>query len=78
MLEIKLKKTGVVILSGDLYHTLANRQFHRVPGFNASRADTLASIDRIEKIVQNTHARFVVQHSLEDFATLPKFPAFLN
>jgi len=78
VLEIKLKKTGVVVLSGDLYHTLANRQFHRVPAFNASRADTLASIDRIEKIVQNTHARIIVQHSLEDFATLPKFPAFLN
>ena len=78
VLELKLKKTGVVILSGDLYHTLANRQFHRVPVFNANRADTLASIDRIEKIVQNTHARFVVQHSLEDFNALPKFPAFLN
>lgn len=78
VLEVKLKKTGVVVLSGDLYHTLANRQFRRVPQFNASRADSLASFDRIEKIVQNTHARFVVQHSLEDFAALPKFPAFLN
>lgn len=78
VLEVKLKKAGVVILSGDLYHTLANRQFHRVPIFNSERADTLASIDRVEKIVINTHARFVVQHSPEDFAKLPKLPAYLN
>ena len=78
VLEVKLKKSGVVILSGDLYHTLANRQFHRVPIFNTERADTLASIDRVEKIVANTHARFVVQHSAEDFAKLPKLPAYLN
>jgi len=78
VLEVKLKKTGVVVLSGDLYHTDANRKFRRVPAFNASRADTLASIDRIEKIVQNTHARFIIQHSLEDIAALPKFPGYLD
>ena len=78
VLEVKLKKAGVVVLSGDLYHTDANRKFHRVPAFNASRADTLASIDRIEKIVQNTHARFVIQHSLEDIAALPKLPGYLD
>jgi glyoxylase-like metal-dependent hydrolase (beta-lactamase superfamily II) len=78
VLELKLQKAGVVILSGDLYHTLDNRKGGRVPQFNVSRADTLASIDRIEKIIKNTHARFVIQHSLEDFAALPKFPAYLD
>lgn len=78
VLEVRLKKAGVVVLSGDLYHTDANRKFRRVPAFNASRADSLASIDRIERIVQNTHARFVIQHSLEDIAALPKFPGYLD
>jgi N-acyl homoserine lactone hydrolase len=77
-LALKLQKTGVVILSGDLYHLRANRQFRRVPGFNYNRADTLASIDRIETIVKNTKARFVVQHDAEDFKALPKFPAYLD
>ena len=77
-LEVKLAKSGVVVLSGDLYHTLANRQFKRVPSFNTERADTLASMDRIEKIVKNTHARFVIQHAPEDFAKLPKLPAYLD
>jgi glyoxylase-like metal-dependent hydrolase (beta-lactamase superfamily II) len=78
VLEIKLKKSGVVILSGDLYHTRDNRKFRRVPAFNYERADTLASIDRIEAIVRNTHARLVVQHDPVDFRSLPKFPAFLD
>ncbi len=78
VLEIKLKDSGTVILSGDLYHTLANRTHRRVPSFNYSRADTLASIDRIETIVKNTKARFVTQHSPEDFKSLPKFPDYLH
>src|SRR2546421_9494443 len=54
VLEVKLRKSGVVILSGDLYHSRANRKFKRVPRLNVERADTLASIDRVEKIVKNT------------------------
>src|SRR6266478_2352785 len=30
VLEVKLRKSGVVILSGDLYHSRANRKFKRV------------------------------------------------
>jgi len=78
VLEVKLRKSGVVILSGDLYHSRANRRYKRVPRINVGRADTLASIDRIEAIVKSTKARFIVQHDVEDFATLPRFPAFLE
>lgn len=78
VLAVKLKKAGTVVLSGDLYHTRENRSARRVPAFNVSRADTLASIDRIEKIVKNTHARFIVQHDEKDFASLPVFPAYLD
>jgi glyoxylase-like metal-dependent hydrolase (beta-lactamase superfamily II) len=78
VLELKLKKSGVVILSGDLYHTHANRTAKRVPIFNTERADTLASIDRVEKIIKNTHARLVIQHAPEDFAALPKLPGYLD
>ena len=49
-----------------------------MPTFNSSRAETLASIDRIERIIKNRKARFVVQHDPVDFAALPKFPAYLE
>lgn len=78
VLELKLQKSGTVILSGDLYHSRANREFMRVPVVNVNRADTLASMGRIEKIVKNTKARLIVQHDPQDFQALPKFPAYLD
>jgi N-acyl homoserine lactone hydrolase len=78
VLVLKLAKSGTVMLSGDLYHTLDNRRFKRVPAFNVNRAETLASIDRFERIAENTKARVIVQHSKEDFDALPKVPAYLE
>lgn len=78
VLMIELAKAGPIILSGDLYHTHKNRKERNVPSFNVSRADTLASFDRVEKLVKNRKARFVVQHVQSDFDALPKFPAYLD
>ena len=77
-MQIKLKKAGTVILSGDLYHLRENHTFRRVPPFNTERADTLASMDRVETILKNTKGRLVVQHDKRDFALLPKFPKYLD
>jgi N-acyl homoserine lactone hydrolase len=78
VLELKLKKAGVVILSGDLYHLRESVKTHRLPSFNVNRADTLASMDRVDKILANTRGRLVVQHDAGDFKSLPKFPAYLE
>lgn len=77
-LELRLKKSGVVILSGDLWHLRQNYKFRRVPPFNVERADTLASIDRVSTILKNTKGRLVVQHDPGDFKSLPKFPKYLD
>ena len=71
-------KAGTGLPPGDLYHGRENRTHRRVPVFNTERADTLASMDRVERIVKNTKARFVVQHDPRDFQALPRFPAFLD
>ena len=78
VLKLKLQKSGTVILSGDLYHLQANRTFKRVPVYNVSRADTLASMSRVETIIKNTHARLIVQHDPNEFQALPKPPAYLD
>jgi N-acyl homoserine lactone hydrolase len=78
VLEIRLKKAGTVILSGDLYHLRDNYLHQRVPDFNFSRADTLASMERVEKIIKSSGARLVVQHDLGDFKGMPKFPTYLE
>lgn len=78
VLMLDLAKAGPVILSGDLYHTHENRKERNVPIFNTNRADTLASFDRVEKLIKNRKARFVVQHVQADLDALPKFPAYLD
>jgi len=71
-------KSGNVILSGDLFHTRENRAGRRMPVFNVNRAETLASMDRVEKLAARTGARVVIQHSEADFASLPKVPDYLE
>ncbi|MCH8505649.1 MAG: N-acyl homoserine lactonase family protein [Ectothiorhodospiraceae bacterium] len=78
VLMLQLTNAGTVILSGDLYHTHDNHELSRVPAINTSRAETLASIDRISRLMEKQDARLVIQHAPEDFAALPRFPAHLD
>jgi N-acyl homoserine lactone hydrolase len=83
VLLLKLAKTGTVLLSGDLYHQRSDRPRAgetggRVMTVNTSRADSLASINRIETIIKNTHARLIIQHDSDDFKSLPVSPAYLE
>jgi N-acyl homoserine lactone hydrolase len=77
-LEVRLEQSGPVILTGDLYQTTDNLKYRRVPTENTSRAESLASMDRIAEVARRTGARVVVQMAEDDFASLPKFPAFLD
>jgi N-acyl homoserine lactone hydrolase len=72
-LLVKLK-SGPVILSGDTYHTQIAREKKSVPGFNTDRAESVKSMDRLEQIVGETHAKLIIQHEPNDIAKLPAFP----
>ena len=74
-LLVKLKEKGNVLISGDLVHFHENYDTNGVPWFNASRADTLASIDRFKKIAANFKATVIIQHDARDIGKLPAFPA---
>jgi glyoxylase-like metal-dependent hydrolase (beta-lactamase superfamily II) len=78
VLLVTLANTGAVMLSGDLYHTHDNRHGRRMPIFNVNRADSLASMDRIEQIIKNKRAKLIIQHSMQDFEALPQVPRFMN
>lgn len=77
-LAVTLEKAGPIILAGDLYHSRHNLEHRCIPVFNTNRAETLASFDRMQRIVANTGARLVLSHAMEDVEALPKFPAFLD
>jgi glyoxylase-like metal-dependent hydrolase (beta-lactamase superfamily II) len=76
VLWLDLPEHGPVILSGDLYVTRDSRAHRYVPTVNSDRADTLASMARIERLARRTHAQIVVQHDTRDFAALPRPPAY--
>lgn len=66
--------SGPVLLTGDLYHSDEARAKKGIPPFNTSRAETLASIDRFERMAKNLRARVIIQHEPADIAKLPAFP----
>ncbi|MBA3667559.1 MAG: N-acyl homoserine lactonase family protein [Sphingomonas sp.] len=66
--------SGPVLLTGDLYHSDEARAKKSIPPFNTSRADTLASIDRFERMAKNLGAKVIIQHEPADIAKLPAFP----
>ena len=66
--------SGPVLLSGDLYHFTEQVENRGVPPFNHNRADTLASMDRYDRIARNLNARTIIQHEPADVVKLPAFP----
>ena len=73
-LLVKLAQMGPVVLSGDAAHFRENFEATGVPSFNTDRAQTLASLDRIKKLLANLKATFVIQHDPRDVSKLPVAP----
>lgn len=66
--------SGAVLLTGDLYHSTDARQKRGVPPFNTDRKQTLASMERFEKMAKQLNAKVIIQHEPADNGKLPAFP----
>ncbi|MFA0811129.1 N-acyl homoserine lactonase family protein [Microbulbifer epialgicus] len=77
-LMVKLENSGYVLLAGDTYHQRESRTEKLVPRFNVDRADTLASMDRVEGLVKLKKAKLIIQHDIRDFKSLPKFREYMD
>lgn len=78
VLLLTTAKSGKVLLTGDMWHLAESREKRTVPAFNFDRAQTLASMDKVEALAAATSAKVIRQHVPEDFASLPKFPDALE
>lgn len=78
VLLVNLKNTGPIILSGDLAHFKENYEHERYPDFNTSSAQTEKSFKKVKDKLAETKAHFIIQHDPEDFASMPKLPAYLD
>jgi glyoxylase-like metal-dependent hydrolase (beta-lactamase superfamily II) len=61
-LLLRLPKTGTVLLSGDAVHFQDNWDNRRVPGFNADRDQTVASMQRIADFLAREQAKLWINH----------------
>jgi N-acyl homoserine lactone hydrolase len=73
-LLVRLKGLGPVVLTGDLAIVREGYATNEVPSFNESRADSLASLDRIKRLAAKLKATVIIQHDVRDIAKLPAFP----
>jgi len=76
VLYLKLRKTGPLVLSGDLYHYPEERTQHHVPTTDVNRDQTAASREAIEAFLKQSGAQLWIQHDLPANAKLKKSPAY--
>lgn len=74
-LLVHLPKSGPVLLSGDVVHFEEQIANNGVPPFNIDRAESLASMERLNRIAKQLKAKLIIQHDAGDIAKLPTFPA---
>jgi len=76
VLFLKLKKTGPIVLSGDLYHYPEERTLNRLPVADFNREQTAASRAELEIFLKKTGAQLWIEHDIIANARLKKAPAF--
>ena len=76
VLFLKLKKTGPIVLSGDLYHYPEERTLGRLPVAEFNRDQTAASRADLEIFLKKTGAQLWIEHDIIGNARLKKAPGF--
>ncbi|MEO6327967.1 MAG: N-acyl homoserine lactonase family protein [Ginsengibacter sp.] len=76
VLFLKLKKTGNIVLSGDLYHYPEEKTLDKVPNFEFNTEQTRATRKMIDTFLKNRNATLWIQHDLTKYETLKKSPVW--
>ena len=73
-LELRLRHTGTVILTGDLWHSQDEYDNGVSPKNIIDAAQSDASVRRIKAIAADSHATVIISHEARDISKLPAFP----
>ncbi|MDB5705099.1 MAG: beta-lactamase protein [Sphingomonas bacterium] len=73
-LLVRLRHTGAVLLTGDLYYSAAQAAQKLIPKGNADAGETMASFRRFDALATAQKAVVIIQHEPGDVAKLPLFP----
>ena len=78
VLFVKLKKTGPVLLAGDLYHYPEERTLNRFPTFEFNKEQSAVARKSIDDFLKKTKGQLWIEHDLETFNKLKHAPAYLE
>jgi len=75
-LLVRLPKIGYIVLSGDAVHFRDNWEHKRVPSMNVNREQTLASLQRIQTVMDERRAQLWINHDKPQSDGLRYAPAY--
>jgi glyoxylase-like metal-dependent hydrolase (beta-lactamase superfamily II) len=77
-LLVHLRKSGFIILSGDVVHLAANLHNNVVPTLNTDKAASIASMEKVRTMMGTYHAQLFINHDKAQTDTLRIIPAFYD
>jgi glyoxylase-like metal-dependent hydrolase (beta-lactamase superfamily II) len=76
VLLVKMKKTGPILVAGDLYHYPEEKALNRFPSFEYNKDQSAASRKEIDQYLEKNHAKMWIEHDKATFDSLKKAPAY--
>jgi N-acyl homoserine lactone hydrolase len=77
-LLVHLKNSGFIILSGDVVHSEENFEKNRVPSLNTNNAESIASMQKIRRMIAMYKATLFINHDKKQTDKLKLLPARLR
>ena len=72
-LLVHLKNSGFIILSGDVVHLEENFEKNIVPSLNTDKATSIASMDRVRRMIATYQAKLFIKAQSDTLRLLPAF-----
>jgi glyoxylase-like metal-dependent hydrolase (beta-lactamase superfamily II) len=77
-LLVHLKNSGFIVLSGDVAHLEENFQKNIVPSLNTDKAQSIASMEKVRRLIAAYKATFFINHDKSQADNLKLLPAFYD
>jgi N-acyl homoserine lactone hydrolase len=75
---VHLRKSGFIMLSGDVVHLEENFEKNIVPSLNTDKAESIASMQRVRQLIAAYKATLFINHDKSQTDTLKLLPAFYD
>jgi glyoxylase-like metal-dependent hydrolase (beta-lactamase superfamily II) len=75
-LLVHLRSAGFIMLSGDVAHLEENFRKNIVPSLNTNEAESIASMQKVRRLIATYNAKFFINHDKSQTLELELLPAF--